>query len=156
MTMTTVDKKTVLVCDDNDDILGFIGTLLQHAGFEVKLAHNSREFLAEFKNCRPDVIVLDVRMPEHDGFWIAEQLLDCGNKAPIIFLTAHDCLMYRLYAPVAGASDYLTKPIEPDVLLERINKALTVDAKSSNWLLQSLDYNHGRLPRPSSDDTIER
>ncbi len=156
MTLTAADKKTVLVCDDNDDIRDFISVLLSNAGYDVKLARDSREFLVQFKNSRPHVIVLDVRMPEHDGFWVAEQLLDCGNKAPIIFLTAHDCLMYRLYAPVAGASDYLTKPIDPAVLLERINKAVTTDARASNWLLQSLDYTHGQHGQtPGSADSAQ-
>ena len=66
MTLATLDKKTVLVCDDNDDIREFISVLLSNAGYDVKLARDSREFLLQFKNCRPHVIVLDVRMPEHE------------------------------------------------------------------------------------------
>jgi DNA-binding response OmpR family regulator len=139
--MTLIEvKRHILICDDNDDVLEFLAKFLELAGYDTAKAHGYDEFVKAYDARVPDLILLDVRMPDRDGFWIAERLQIANNKAPIIFITAHDKPLYRLCAPIAGAVDYVTKPFEPDDLEKRINAALQVDARTSNWFLQSVDY----------------
>jgi len=141
--MTLIEvRKSILVCDDNQDVLDFLEQFLKDAGYEVRTTHGYVEFLCEYKSRPPDLILLDVRMPDRDGFWIAERLQISNNPASVIFLTAHDRPLYRLCAPIAGAVDYVTKPFDPDALIERIKAALAIDAKTSNWFLQATDYEH--------------
>jgi len=128
---TCVAAKRILVCDDEDDILDMLAHLLNMTGYAVSTAHDHKEFMAKFHEAKPDLVLLDVRMPEHDGFWIAERLQDM-ERVPIIFITAHDRPVYRMCAPIVGAVDYLAKPIDPDILLARIDKALNAPRTTSS------------------------
>ena len=139
-------QRTILVCDDNPDILELCSAILTHAGYTVRVANGYEQFKAQFDpTSPPHVLILDVQMPEHDGFWIAENL-GSGVRVPIIFITGHDRPVYRLYAPIAGAFDYLTKPFDPEQLLQRVGKALTIKPKCSSALMPAVDYKSGRLP----------
>jgi len=128
-------EKRILACDDDPDILGVIAFLLNDAGYTVETATSHEEFFEKYAGFKPDLILLDVRMPDHDGFWVAQELQRLNNKAPIIFLTAHNRSVYRLCAPIAGAIDFMLKPFDTDVLLARVKKAINTDADSSNWFL---------------------
>jgi DNA-binding response OmpR family regulator len=141
--MATAAKR-ILVCDDDHDIVMLLSVILEGAGYLVETAHGHVEFAAKFDpTAPPNLILMDVRMPERDGFSIAENL---GGRVPIIFVTAHDRPVYRLYAPIAGGADYVTKPFDPDDLLKRIEKALQVDPRKSNWFLQVNAYNSAASP----------
>lgn len=130
--MTTLTAaKHILVCDDDDDILEMVEHILNRAGYSVAKAHRYSEFMDRFHETKPDLILLDVQMPEHDGFWIAERLPG-SERIPIIFITAHDRPIYRLCAPIVGAEDYVAKPFEPEDLLARIEKALHPRRKLSS------------------------
>src|SRR4051812_9425421 len=128
-------QKKILICDDDADILDLITCLLTNEGYEVKSATAHDEFFAKYKHYKPDLILLDIRMPEHDGFWIADELQLLKNKAPIIFVSAHNRSVYRLCAPVAGAIDFIVKPFEPDLLLARVRSALKLSDASASWFL---------------------
>jgi DNA-binding response OmpR family regulator len=128
---TTLNTKTILVCDDEDDILDMMAHALKRAGYAVSTAHEHREFMERFHEQKPDLIILDLYMPEHDGFWIAEHL-PCRQRIPIIFITAHDRPLYRLCAPIVGAEDYIAKPFDLDVLLTRIERALNLKSRPSS------------------------
>jgi DNA-binding response OmpR family regulator len=132
--------KRILVCDDDADIAGMLSQLLTDAGYDVSTASGHDEFFKKFAIARPDLILLDVRMPEHDGFWIAEELQRLENKAPIVFVTAHNRSVYRLCAPVAGAVDFIVKPFEPDLLLQKIQNILKPNSASSSWFLNATCY----------------
>jgi two-component system, NtrC family, response regulator AtoC len=119
----SANKKTVLLCDDDQSILDAVSDVLLDAGYEVFTSHNHVEFLAQMRHCNPSVIILDVRMPERDGFWLAEGLQSLGKQIPIIFLTGYDSMIYRLYAPFVGSIAYLTKPVDTHRLLEKVHKA---------------------------------
>lgn len=142
-------QRTVLVCDDNPDILELCATILSGAGYTVQTASGYAEFQTKFDpTAPPHVLILDVHMPEHDGFWIAENL-GSGVRVPIIFVTGHDRPVYRLYAPIVGAFDYLTKPFEPEQLLERVANALKIQPKPSSALMPAVPTTtSGRHPRP--------
>jgi DNA-binding response OmpR family regulator len=136
MTATTAEQKNIVVCDDNDDILAFLYSLLSNSGFGVTMVHGFGELKEALKTVKPDLFILDVFMPECDGFWIAEELQSQGYQVPIIFMTAFDDPAVRLNAPVSGAVEYFVKPVEPDVLLAKIQKALGVKPSVSNWNLK--------------------
>jgi two-component system response regulator AdeR len=143
-TSSATAVKRILVCDDDPDIVMLIETILKDAGYDVDTANGHREFSQKFDpTAPPNLILMDVRMPERDGFSIAENL---GGRVPIIFVTAHDRPVYRLYAPIAGGTDYVTKPFDPEDLLRRIEQALRVDPKKSNWFLQVSAYTSGEKP----------
>ena len=118
------DVKKILICDDDQDTLDALSVLLRNAGYEVLTAHEHNELSAKMRDSDPDLILLDVRMPERDGFWIAEGLQVLGRSIPIILMTAYDRMIYRLYAPFVGCVEYLVKPIDPRVLLSKINHTL--------------------------------
>ena len=116
--------RTILVCDDDPQTLDTLSELLGNAGYSVSTAADTREMLERLETSKPDLLILDVRLPEHDGMWIAESLLSHGRNIPIIFHTGCDAPSYRLYAPFVGASAYLTKPCDPALLLEKVEEAL--------------------------------
>ena len=130
MSTCTIAKR-ILICDDEEDILEMLTLLLSNAGYEVATARGHKEFMVKFHEQQPDLILMDVQMPEHDGFWIAERLPG-RKRIPIIFITAHDRPVYRLYAPMVGAEDYLSKPFEPQMLLSRLESALQPQKKTSS------------------------
>jgi two-component system OmpR family response regulator len=133
---TAVCQKTIIVCDDCDDILGMLYSLLGRAGHRVETVHGYDELQQILKRVQPDLFVLDILMPEYDGFWIAEELLSQGYTTPIMFITAYDSPALRLNAPVIGAVEYLMKPIDPDILLQKVEKAFRCKPSETNWNLK--------------------
>jgi DNA-binding response OmpR family regulator len=122
-------KRRIFICDDEAETLVALSELLRNAGYDVCTAVGHDEMLQQIQlGNPPDLIVLDVRMPERDGIWIAENLRALGVNVPIIFHTGCDSLIYRLYAPFVGAAAYLTKPCDASVLLSKIEKALEFPA----------------------------
>jgi DNA-binding response OmpR family regulator len=119
-----METRTVGICDDDPAILDCVAALLQSAGYRVFTAHHHEELARKLQEHSPDLLILDIRMPEHDGCWIAEGLQALGHKIPIIFLTGYDSLIYRLYAPFVGAVTYLTKPVDLTLLLSKVREVL--------------------------------
>ena len=138
--MTETLTKKVLVCDDDPDILFMLENLLSESGYAVSTANGHEEFFDRIRESEPDLILLDVRMPEHDGFWIAEELQRQNINVPVIFVSAHNRSVYRLCAPIAGAIDFITKPFEPETLLDRVSKALSMPSSTQNWFLYAASY----------------
>src|SRR5260370_8641591 len=106
----------VLVIDDDDDIRGLVVTLLQRAGVTVHAAPNGREGLREFHAWRPDLVVLDVSMPEIDGWSVLDRIRDM-SAVPVLMLTARGDELERVPGLQAGAADYVVKPFANHYLL---------------------------------------
>jgi CheY-like chemotaxis protein len=117
-------KKTILVCDDNGDILELVTLILDSAGYRTVAANGYQELFPLLEKTRPDLLLCDIRMPDRDGFWIAEQMQMRGMQLPIIFMTAYDSNLYRTYAPFVGAVGFVTKPVHAAELLQLIHKTL--------------------------------
>lgn len=115
----------ILLVDDEPDILEFIGYNLKREGFEVKTASNGREALRIARDFVPQLILLDVMMPEMDGMETCDALRKTPelNSVIIAFLTARGEDYSQIAGYEAGADDYITKPIKPKVLVSKI-KAL--------------------------------
>jgi two-component system KDP operon response regulator KdpE len=114
------DKKCVLVVDDNPKVLRFIEIDLKLRGYEVITAISGDEALELVRTARPDIMLLDIIMPEMDGFEVLERLRSFTHLPVIAFSASAD---NRDNAMLHGASDFMTKPFEPDEMA-RIVKAL--------------------------------
>ena len=123
--MNLYDKKILLV-DDEQDILEFLSYNLIKEGCDVITANNGKEGLELAKKHTPDLILLDVMMPEMDGMEVCENLrsIEKLDNTFIIFLTARSEEYSELSGFTAGADDYITKPIKPKLLISRINAIL--------------------------------
>src|SRR5260370_25780283 len=120
----------VLVIDDDDDIRGLVVTLLQRAGVTVHAAPNGREGLREFHSWRPDLVVLDVSMPELDGWNVLDRIRDM-SAVPVLMLTARGDELERVRGLQAGADDYVVKPFGKQELVARIQALLRRAAQST-------------------------
>jgi DNA-binding response OmpR family regulator len=114
----------VLVIDDNPDIGDLVERALEGSGFEVLKASGGREGIPMAKEQKPDIILLDIMMPEFDGFTVSNYLKKISETAeiPIVFLTARVTKIGRMIASKAGAVDYIVKPFSPKELLKRIQR----------------------------------
>ncbi|HEY6562502.1 MAG TPA: response regulator [Polyangiaceae bacterium] len=114
----------VLVVDDEAATIDALGQLLSGEGFEVRTADNGRAALVEVAKNTPDVIVTDLMMPEMDGLTLLAELRSRRVDVPVIVATAVNEVVPALAAGRAGAAEYLTKPLDFDVLLFAIERAL--------------------------------
>ncbi len=116
----------ILLVDDEPDVLDFLSFNLQKEGYEVHTASNGREAIQVAKKVSPNLILLDVMMPEMDGIEACKELrtLPESKNALIIFLTARTEDYSQIAGLDAGADDYVSKPIKPRVLVSRIKALL--------------------------------
>jgi two-component system OmpR family response regulator len=114
----------ILVVDDEPSLVDAVSTALRYEGFEITEASTGRQALAAAQDVPPDLIVLDVMLPDLDGFAVAEHLRSQGTTTPILFLTARDTLDDKRAGFAAGADDYLTKPFSLEELILRVKAVL--------------------------------
>ncbi|MGZ4495299.1 MAG: response regulator transcription factor [Nocardioides sp.] len=111
---------TVALCEDDLALRSALVRALQGAGHSVVVAHNGGEALAVFPEARPDVVVLDIGLPDSDGRDVCLALRAGGMTAPVLFLTARDGVHDKVAGFESGADDYLTKPFELAELMVRL------------------------------------
>ncbi len=121
--MTTIDP-VVYVVDDNESICRALQRLLESAGIETVTFTSPQTFLDAPRPRPVSCLVLDIRMPQIDGFRLHERLTAEGCSIPTIFITAHDNPKNKLKAEKAGAVAYITKPFDDETLLGAIRSAL--------------------------------
>lgn len=114
----------VLLAEDDRDFGNILSQYITISGFEVTLARDGSEAWEQFNKSRPDICVLDVMMPEMDGFTLAEKIKQAVPDMPVIFLTAKSLREDIVRGLKIGADDYITKPFDPEVLILRINNIL--------------------------------
>jgi len=113
----------VLVVDDEPSITDAVATAFRYEGFETTEAGTGRAAVKEIDEFRPDLIILDVMLPDSDGIELARRLRDGHSRTPIIFLTAKDATEDKL-AGLAVGDDYLTKPFSLAELVARARAVL--------------------------------
>lgn len=118
------DRPRVLVVDDEENITFLVSSALTLAGMEASAASTGRDALAQIASWRPDAVVLDVMLPDIDGFTVMQRLRDQGNKVPVVFLTARDTTKDRVRGLSEGGDDYLVKPFEVAELVARVQLRL--------------------------------
>lgn len=114
----------LLVVDDEPNILELLATSLRFAGFEVVTASNGREALEKAETEAPDLAVLDVMLPDMDGFTVTRKLRSSGRLFPVLFLTAKDDTEDKVTGLTVGGDDYVTKPFSLDEVVARIRAVL--------------------------------
>ena len=116
-------KYRLLVVDDEIRILNFLRSNLRALGYEVVTASNGREALEQFHASHPDIILLDIVMPEMNGFDVLKEIRGF-SKVPVIFLSAKGNERDRITGLDMGADDYISKPFSPDELVSRIEAVM--------------------------------
>jgi len=122
----------VLLAEDDRDFGTILAQYVSINGFVVKHAHDGKEAWEMFQADKPDICVLDVMMPEMDGFSLAEKIKEKDIDIPIIFLTARSLKEDIVRGLKIGADDYITKPFDPEILILRLNNILKRAYSSSN------------------------
>ncbi|MDY2940805.1 MAG: response regulator transcription factor [Varibaculum sp.] len=117
-------KTQLLVVDDEPNIRDLLASSLRFAGFEVVTAADGTSAMREAKKSHPDLIVLDVMLPDLDGFTVTRRLRDQGLNMPILFLTARDDMSDKVQGLTVGGDDYVTKPFGLEEVVARINAIL--------------------------------
>ena len=114
----------ILVVDDEENITFLLDSALRHFGFEVQVAANGRDALKLVPTFAPDVVLLDVMLPDLDGFEIMRRLRNDGEKVPVLFLTARDAVDDKVRGLTLGGDDYVTKPFSLEEVVARIQVIL--------------------------------
>ena len=122
--MSTTPEATLLVVEDETNIRELLTTSLRFAGFEVHAAADGRTALELAATHDIDLAVLDIMLPDMDGFTVTRRLRDRGLDLPIVFLTARDSLDDKIKGLTVGGDDYVTKPFSLEEVIARIRAVL--------------------------------
>ncbi len=120
----TSEPTRVLVVDDERSITDLVAMALKYEGFTVQTAATARDARHAVMDFRPALIVLDVGLPDEDGFTFTQRLVNDGLKVPVIFLTARDATEDKVHGLTVGGDDYVTKPFSIEELVARIRVVL--------------------------------
>lgn len=114
----------VLIVDDEENIRFLLRTALRHFGFAVEVAGDGRSALSAVRANPPDLLLLDVMLPDVDGFEVCRRLRGEGNDTPVLFLTARDGAEEAVRGLTLGGDDYVTKPFSLEEVVARIQALL--------------------------------
>jgi two-component system, OmpR family, response regulator len=114
----------VLVVDDEPSIVDAVATSLRYEGFTVDEAMTGRKALAQAQEDPPDLVILDVMLPDLDGLEVTRRLRSDGLRVPVLFLTARDTLQDKLAGLTVGGDDYVTKPFALAEVIARVHAIL--------------------------------
>jgi two-component system OmpR family response regulator len=114
----------VLVVDDEPYIADLLSTGLRFVGFDVRTASGGLEALTSVREWKPDLLVLDVMMPDVDGFEVTRRMRADGRETPVLFLTARDSVEDKVAGLTIGGDDYVTKPFSLEEIVARVRVLL--------------------------------
>lgn len=123
-----MDEQVVMVLDDDPAIRRSLADLLESAGYGVRTFAEAAELLVAPAPAVPACLILDMQMPQLDGMSVLQHLAQRHLALPVIFLTGHGTIPLSVAAMKAGATEFLTKPVDPDALLGAVGEALAADA----------------------------
>ena len=141
--MSEAPPHRVLVVDDEPNIVDVVTMALRFQGFDVESAATGSEAIAAVSAFRPDLIVLDVMLPDMEGFDVAQRLGAQNSRVPIIYLTARDATEDKIRGLSLGGDDYVTKPFSLEELIARIRSILRrtglAEPESSRLVFEDLE-----------------
>ncbi len=114
----------VLLVDDEPALTNLLKMALHYEGWQIETARDGKEAMTKFADFAPDVLVLDMMLPDTDGLQILKKIREADGYTPALFLTARDSVMDRVTGLTAGADDYLTKPFSMEELVARLRGLL--------------------------------
>lgn len=120
------EKKRVLIVDDDKDIVSIVKAILSGRGWDIEAAYSGQEALEAVTSQKPDIILLDIMMPEMNGIEVLKRLKKIDADARIIMITAFGDVESYLDSMELGAYEYINKPFETDELLEMIDRVAAV------------------------------
>ena len=124
MPTATDPEARLLIVEDEPNIRELLATSLQFAGFEVVTAGDGAAAIKAATEHDPDLVVLDVMLPDMDGFTVTRRIRDSGRRAPIVFVTARDSIDDKIKGLTVGGDDYVTKPFSLEEVIARIRAVL--------------------------------
>ena len=129
------DKLLIVAVDDSSVVLMTLDKILSEQEFEVKGFSKGIRALKYLKTTVPDLIILDIDMPEIDGFEMLKMIKEKEELAdvPVIFLTSNSGQSDVINAVKGGARDYIIKPINEDVLVEKVNNVFGIEKETLSW-----------------------
>lgn len=161
--MTTESKATILIVDDQAEVVDVLGTILTNKGFLVESASDGIEGLDRAKALHPDLILLDISMPKMDGFETCSRLKNgSGTQSiPVVMFTSQTDRESRIRALKAGANDFLGKPVDSTELLVRVGNLLKVKKyqdflEEHSRILEDQVKERTRKLREALIDTVQR
>jgi two-component system, OmpR family, response regulator len=119
-----VENVRLLVVDDEPPIADLVATVARYEGWQAAIAHTGEEALRQAAEFQPDIVVLDVMLPDLDGFTVLDRLRSSGAMVPVVFLTARDGTADRVVGLTRGGDDYLVKPFAVEELMARLRAVL--------------------------------
>ncbi|OMC40015.1 DNA-binding response regulator [Mycobacterium sp. GA-1841] len=122
----------VLLVDDEPALANLVKMALHYEGWAIEVAHNGREAVTSFDESEPDVVVLDVMLPDVDGLEVLRRVRESDGYTPTMLLTARDSTMDRASGLTAGADDYMTKPFSIEELVARLRSLLGRSSRVSS------------------------
>jgi two-component system OmpR family response regulator len=120
----SAERLRILVVDDEPNITELLAMALRHEGYAVQSVASGRAALAAVTEFKPALVILDVMLPDLDGFDVLRRLSANGHKVPIIFLTARDATEDKVHGLTVGGDDYVTKPFSLEELIARVRAVL--------------------------------
>jgi two-component system OmpR family response regulator len=158
--MSSVDEGfRILVVDDEPNIVDVIAMALRYQGFQVATAGNGNEALSQVKDFRPHLMLLDVMLPDMEGFDVAERLGAQRAGVPIIFLTARDSTEDKIRGLTTGGDDYVTKPFSLEELVARIRTVLrrtgAAEPESARLTFEDLELDEDTMEVSRAGEPIE-
>ena len=148
----------ILIVDDEPNIRDLLTTSLRFAGFAVRAVGNGAQAISAVLEEEPDLIILDVMLPDMNGFGVTKRLRGAGYTAPILFLTAKDDTEDKITGLTVGGDDYVTKPFSLDEIVARIKAILRRtmhDDEERSSAPASSRWTRTRTRSPSATRSIE-
>lgn len=124
--------ESLLVVDDEENLRSMLCAALRHNGFEISSVANGRDALTAIADTKPDLVVLDVMMPDLDGFEVCRRLRAANDHTPVLFLTARDATEDKVRGLTLGGDDYLEKPFSLEELVARATAILRRTGAANN------------------------
>ena len=148
----------ILVVEDERNIASFVAMYLKNARYQVDIARDGAEALQKADSVKPDLVVLDLMLPDIDGLEVCRQIRSTSD-VPILMLTARDDDVDKIVGLEVGADDYLTKPFNPRELVARIKSILrrsSQTARSSRPQEAAMEHGHLRIDAGRREVTVSR
>lgn len=131
-----MESANILMVDDDKDIVDLVSDILEDEGFKVIKAYTGKEAIAQVESINVDLIILDIMMPDMDGFEVLRKIRDKVD-VPIIFLTAKNKSIDKVVGFEIGADDYITKPFDDNELAARVKAHIRRDRRKNRDSLKS-------------------